>query len=119
MLLVLALVAIVSVAARGSTSSGSGTSSPPGDTLLDTIFSLLLLLAVAWVAISLFSVVRWRGISTSVGPSNSILTARTIRIVAFAWTLAATGAEAAGTEMSAAARSGTMSTTPNAFGLDW
>ncbi|HET8811581.1 MAG TPA: DUF4129 domain-containing protein [Gaiella sp.] len=59
-LLVLALVAIVSVAARGSTSSGSGTSSPPGDTLLDTIFSLLLLLAVAWVAISLFSVVRWR-----------------------------------------------------------
>lgn len=60
MLLVLALVAIVSVAARGSTSSGSGTSSPPGDTLLDTIFSLLLLLAVAWVAISLFSVVRWR-----------------------------------------------------------
>ena len=60
MLLVLALVAIVSVAARGSTSSGSGTSSPPGDTLLDTIFSLLLLLAVAWVAISVFSVVRWR-----------------------------------------------------------
>jgi hypothetical protein len=59
-LLVLALVAIVSVAARGSTSSGSGTSSPPGDTLLDSIFSLLLLLAVAWVAISLFSVVRWR-----------------------------------------------------------
>ena len=60
MLLVLALVAIVSVAARGSTSSGSGTSSPPGDTLLDTIFSLLLLLAVAWIAISVFSVVRWR-----------------------------------------------------------
>lgn len=59
-LLVLALVAIVSVAARGSTSSGSGASNAPGDTLLDTIFSLLLLLAVAWVAISVFSVVRWR-----------------------------------------------------------
>ena len=59
-LLVLALVAIVSVAARGSTSSGSAASNAPGDTLLDTIFSLLLLLAVAWVAISVFSVVRWR-----------------------------------------------------------
>jgi len=59
-LLVLALVAIVSVAARGSTSSGSTASNAPGDTLLDTIFSLLLLLAVAWVAISVFSVVRWR-----------------------------------------------------------
>ncbi len=59
-LLVLALVAIVSVAARGSTSSGSGASNAPGNTLLDTIFSLLLLLAVAWVAISVFSVVRWR-----------------------------------------------------------
>ena len=58
--LVLALVAIVSVAARGSTSSGSAASNAPGDTLLDTIFSLLLLLAVAWVAISVFSVVRWR-----------------------------------------------------------
>ena len=60
MLVVLALVAIVSVAARGSTSSGSGTSTPPADTLLDTIFSLLLLLAAVWVGISLFSVLRWR-----------------------------------------------------------
>src|SRR6188472_1157971 len=59
-LLVLALVAIVSVAARGSTSSGSAAANAPGDTLLATIFSLLLLLAVAWVAISVFSVVRWR-----------------------------------------------------------
>ena len=58
--MVLALVAIVSVAARGSTSGGSGSSTPPGDTLLDTIFSLLLLLAAAWLAISVFSVVRWR-----------------------------------------------------------
>ena len=59
-LVVLALLAIVAVAATGSTSSGSGTSTPPGDTLLDTIFSLLLLLSVAWVAIAVFSLVRWR-----------------------------------------------------------
>jgi len=59
-LVVLALVAIVSIAARGSTAGGSGSSTPPSDTLLDTIFSLLLLLAAAWVAISVFSVVRWR-----------------------------------------------------------
>ena len=59
-LVVLALVAIVAVAATGSTSSGSGTSAPPADTLLDTIFSLLLLLSVAWVAIAVFSLARWR-----------------------------------------------------------
>ena len=60
MLVVLVLVAIVTVAATGSTSSGSGTSAPPADTLLDTIFSLLLLLSVAWVAIAVFSLARWR-----------------------------------------------------------
>ena len=59
-LVVLVLVAIVTVAATGSTSSGSGTSAPPADTLLDTIFSLLLLLSVAWVAIAVFSLARWR-----------------------------------------------------------
>jgi uncharacterized protein DUF4129 len=59
-LVVLALVAIVSIAARGSTSGGSGSSTPPADTLLDTIFSLLLLLAAAWVVISVFSLARWR-----------------------------------------------------------
>lgn len=59
-LVVLALVAIVAVAATGSTSSGSGTSAPPADTLLDTIFSLLLLFSVAWVAIAVFSLARWR-----------------------------------------------------------
>jgi hypothetical protein len=47
------------------------------------------------------------------------LAALTIRIVAVAWTLAATGAEATGIETRAAARSGTMSTMPNAFELDW
>jgi hypothetical protein len=59
-LVVLALVSIVGIAARGSTSEGSGSSSPPADTLLDTLFSIILVLLVAWVAIALFSVVRWR-----------------------------------------------------------
>lgn len=59
-LIVLALVSIVGIAARGSTSAGSSGSNTPGDTLLDTIFSLLLVLLVAWIAIALFSVVRWR-----------------------------------------------------------
>ena len=59
-LVVLVLVAIVTVAATGSTSSGSHTSAPPADTLLDIIFSLLLLLSVAWVAIAVFSLARWR-----------------------------------------------------------
>ena len=52
-------------------------------------------------------------------PSNLTLAALTIRIVAVAWTLAATGAKATGIETRAAARSGTMSTMPNAFELDW
>jgi hypothetical protein len=59
-LVVLALVSIVGIAARGSTSEGSGSSAPPADTLLDTLFSIILVLLVAWVAIALFSVVRWR-----------------------------------------------------------
>jgi hypothetical protein len=52
-------------------------------------------------------------------PSNLSLAALTIRIVAVAWTLAKTGAEATGIETRAAARSGTMSTMPNVFELDW
>ena len=59
-LVVLALVTIVGVAARGSTPEGSSGSTPPADALLDTFFSLALVLFVAWVAILLFSVVRWR-----------------------------------------------------------
>jgi len=59
-LVVLALVSIVGIAARGSTTEGSSSSAPPADTLLDTLFSIILVLLVAWVAIALFSVVRWR-----------------------------------------------------------
>lgn len=59
-LVVLALVSIVGIAARGSTSEGSSSSAPPADTLLDTLFSIVLVLLVAWVAIALYSVFRWR-----------------------------------------------------------
>ncbi|HEY1318566.1 MAG TPA: DUF4129 domain-containing protein [Gaiella sp.] len=59
-LVVLALVSIVGIAARGSTSEGSSSSTPPADTLLDTVFSLVLVLLVVWVALALFSVLRWR-----------------------------------------------------------
>jgi hypothetical protein len=58
-LVVLVLVGVVAIAATGSTSVGSD-SSPPGDTLLDTVFSLLLVLFLAWVAFALWSLVRWR-----------------------------------------------------------
>jgi hypothetical protein len=59
-LVVLALVSIVGIAARGSASEGSSGSAPPADTLLDTLFSIVLVLLVAWVVIALLSVVRWR-----------------------------------------------------------
>jgi hypothetical protein len=59
-LVVLALVSIVGIAARGSTPAGSDSSTPPADTLLDTIFSLLLVLGVVWVALAFFSLARWR-----------------------------------------------------------
>ena len=59
-LVVLALVGVVAVAATGSSSESSGSSTPPADVLLDTIFSLVLVLLGAWVAVSLFSLARWR-----------------------------------------------------------
>ena len=59
-LVVLALVSIVGIAARGSTTEASSGSSPPADALLDVVFSLAIVLLVAWVAIAVYSVVRWR-----------------------------------------------------------
>jgi Domain of unknown function (DUF4129) len=46
-LVVLALVAVVAIASTGSTPSGSGTSRPPSETLLDTLFSLGIVAVVA------------------------------------------------------------------------
>jgi len=85
-LVVLVLVAIVTVAATGSTSSGSGTS-PPGDALLDTIFSLLLLLSVAWVAIAVFSLARWREHEWTTPPGRNDLRA-IATLLAFGFALA-------------------------------
>jgi len=59
-LVVLALVGVVAVAATGSSSESSGSSTPPSDVLLDILFSLVIVLLVAWVAVSLVALVRWR-----------------------------------------------------------
>jgi hypothetical protein len=59
-LVVLALVGVVAVAATGSSSEGSGSSTPPSDVLLDILFSLVIVLLVAWVAVSLATLARWR-----------------------------------------------------------
>lgn len=59
-LVVLALVGVVAVAATGSSSESSGSSTPPSDVLLDIFFSLVIVLLVAWVAVSLVALVRWR-----------------------------------------------------------
>ena len=45
-LVVLVLVAVVAMAATGSTPSGDGTTRPPSESLLDTIFTLGLFLLV-------------------------------------------------------------------------
>jgi hypothetical protein len=59
-LLVLALLAIVTVAARGSTPGGSDRSASPADTLLDTVFSLLLVAFVVGFALVVYALVRWK-----------------------------------------------------------
>jgi len=65
---VLALVAVVAVAATGSTPSGSTDTRKPADTLFDTIFSLLGLVAlvVAAALLALADVVRTRGLTVDV-----------------------------------------------------
>jgi hypothetical protein len=59
-LVVLALVAMVAVAATGSTSSGSDRSTTPADSVLDTVFSLVLVLFVVGFVFVVFALVRWR-----------------------------------------------------------
>ena len=59
-LVVLALVGVVAVAATGSSSEGSGSSTPPSDVLLDILFSLVIVLLLAWVAVSLVALAGWR-----------------------------------------------------------
>ncbi len=59
-LLVLALLAIVAVAATGSTPTGADRSATPADSVLDTFFTLLLLLFVVGFAVVVFALARWR-----------------------------------------------------------
>jgi hypothetical protein len=57
-LLVLALMAVVVVAATGSTPSGTGQSAAPGNTLFDTVVSLLIVGVLAGLAIALYALLQ-------------------------------------------------------------
>ena len=57
---VLALLGVVTVAATGSTPRGSGSSTSPADSLLDTVFSLMLVALAVTLAAVVFVIVRWR-----------------------------------------------------------
>jgi hypothetical protein len=63
--LVLALLAVVAIAATGSTSSGTGRSSAPGDTLFDTVVSLLIVGVLAGLVISLYALLQGKNLEWS------------------------------------------------------
>jgi len=65
-LVVLALVAVVAVAATGSTPSTSGGTRKPADALLDTFFSLTLLLFVPAAAILIYGLMQRKAIAAEV-----------------------------------------------------
>ena len=62
-LVVLALVAVVTIAATGSTPSGSGDTRAPADALLDTFFSLMLLAFVPAAALLIWALMQRRQIA--------------------------------------------------------
>lgn len=62
-LVVLALVAVVTIAATGSTPSGSGDTREPADALLDTFFSLMLLAYVPAAALLIWALMQRRQIA--------------------------------------------------------
>jgi hypothetical protein len=64
-LAVLVLLAVVAVAATGSTPSGTGQSSAPGDTLFDTVVSLLIVGALAALAIGLYALLFGKNLEWS------------------------------------------------------
>jgi hypothetical protein len=87
-LVVLALLAIVTVAATGSTPSGSDSSTPPADTLLDTMFSLVLVVLVAGAAVLAYMVAQHRGLEWSAPRRRRDLRAlATLLAFAFAFAL--------------------------------
>jgi hypothetical protein len=62
-LVVLALVAVVTIAATGSTPSGSGDTREPADALLDTFFSLMLLAYLPAAALLIWALMQRRQIA--------------------------------------------------------
>jgi hypothetical protein len=65
-LAVLALVAVVAIAATGSTPAGTADGRPPSETLLDTFFSLALVLLVAAAAIVVYALLQRRAIAEEI-----------------------------------------------------
>lgn len=65
-LVVLALVGVVAVAATGSTPSSSGETRRPADALLDTFFSLMLLLFIPAAALLIYGLMQRKAIAEEV-----------------------------------------------------
>jgi TRAP-type C4-dicarboxylate transport system permease small subunit len=65
-LAVLALVAVVAIAATGSTPVGTADGRPPSETLLDTFFSLALVLLVAAAAMVAYALLQRRAIAEEI-----------------------------------------------------
>src|SRR5512145_3085925 len=65
-LAVLALVGVVAVASTGSTPAGTGDGRPPADILLDTFFSLALLLYLPAVALLVYGLLQRREIAREI-----------------------------------------------------
>lgn len=65
-LAVLALVGVVAIAATGSTPVGTADGRPPSETLLDTFFSLALVLLVAAAAMVVYALLQRRAISEEI-----------------------------------------------------
>jgi hypothetical protein len=65
-LAVLALVAVVAIAARGSTPVGTSASRRPSETLLDTFFSLALVLLVVAAAMVVYALLQRRAIAEEI-----------------------------------------------------
>lgn len=60
-----ALLAIVTIAATGSTPSGSDRSATPADSVLDTFFTLLILAFVIGLAVVVYGAAHWRELEWS------------------------------------------------------
>jgi len=65
-LAVLALVGVVAVASTGSTPTGTGDGRPPADSLLDTLFSLVLLLYLPALALLVYGLLQRKEIAREI-----------------------------------------------------